>query len=325
MEVTLNESKAKVIQANAREINVTCHPGPARRDICSSWPVHSAPRAASQAHPFLSLSRSAPSQIFESLFFFHLVQSPHRERTPFGGIILCHRVPFLPPLVLFVSLVSRSLSLQEFEVSIHDPFSTLPSLVDLGEEEKKSLPGGLVTLGSPIIPWTHRPICDHKKTHHTLSTPHHRVFASPRRSQSGFPTKKIASSLLSHRHHQRTRVFSRTCVRSTQDLSPLTPCLPDRSSVEIRLHSSSNLPPKPNPPHDNRPANQSTREDGFRVTRSPYDFCCESTTPNLGDHSLCLFGPIVCFCCRCVQEADRDAVDCGGFPPPRGGWIFRFL
>jgi hypothetical protein len=142
--------------------------------------------------PLSIKERSLPnfriSLFFSTSFNHHTVKEPHSEES-----FSATGFPFSPPLVLFASLVSRSLSLQEFEVSIHIPFSTLPSLVDLGEEEKKSLPGGLVTLGSPIIPWTHRPICDHKKTHHTLSTPHHRVFASPRRSQSGFPTNKTRS------------------------------------------------------------------------------------------------------------------------------------
>lgn len=154
------------------------------------------PRAACQAHPFLSLYQGAlPPPILESLFFFsrtsfnhHTVKEPHSEDA-FSG----HRVPFLPPLsIVCVSYFSESL--QEFEISRYSSPSSSPLCPRWSiwaAKKKKSLPGGLVTLGSPIVPWTHRPICDHKKTHHTLSTPHHRVFASPRRPQSGFPTTNV--------------------------------------------------------------------------------------------------------------------------------------
>lgn len=201
VEVGLEESKPKVMQASAPETKVTRHPSPVGRDMGRVCSPCTAPPGRVPAHPFHSLYQGAlPPRIWESLFFFfrtsfnhHTVKEPHSEDS-FSG----HRVPFLPPLsIVCVSYFSESL--QEFEISRYSsPFPCTSSPSPLcprwsiwAAKKKKSLPGGLVTLGSPIVPWTHRPICDHKKTHHTLSTPHHRVFASPRRPQSGFPTTNV--------------------------------------------------------------------------------------------------------------------------------------
>lgn len=200
VEVGLEESKPKVMQANAPEIQVTCHPGLVGRDMGRVlWPVHSAPGPRARPTPSsLSIKERSLPQSWNLLFFFfrtsfnhHTVKEPHSEDS-FSG----HRVPFLPPLsIVCVSYFSESL--QEFEISRYSSPSASPSSPLCprwsiwAAKKKKSLPGGLVTLGSPIVPWTHRPICDHKKTHHTLSTPHHRVFASPRRPQSGFPTTNV--------------------------------------------------------------------------------------------------------------------------------------
>lgn len=197
VEVGLEESKPKVVQAHAPDPKVTRYPSPVGRDMGRFCGPCTAPPGRVPGPPLpLSLSRSAPSPNFGiSLFFFsrtsfnhHTVKEPHSEDA-FSG----HRVPFLPPLsIVCVSYFSESL--QEFEISRYSSPSSSPLCPRWSiwaAKKKKSLPGGLVTLGSPIVPWTHRPICDHKKTHHTLSTPHHRVFASPRRPQSGFPTTNV--------------------------------------------------------------------------------------------------------------------------------------
>lgn len=193
-------------------------------------------RAACQGHPFLSLYQGAlPPPILESLFFFsrtsfnhHTVKEPHSEDS-FSAI----GFPFSLPLVLFASLISRSLSRNSRSLGTAPLPLPHSALVGRSGQRRRKNPfradsslSAAPSSRGPIAPFatTKKPTTLFQ--HHTIEFLRRPVARNPVSQPPTCEEVHRASAPpntpSSHRHHQRTRVFSRTCVRSTQALSPLT-------------------------------------------------------------------------------------------------------